>query len=391
MDFKKILALLVALMMVVTVFAGCTEEKAEENDGEGEVTNTSEDASIDESQLPEDTSDNETVEPEETMEPVEPGLTINGEKIDTDGLIMMTVNGIEIPFDEYRYVYNTVDAYMFSGGDPAYWTQNADVFPTLLDATEYYVLENNWGRLLAKEQGVELTEEDEAEIDQHMEEEKASFESEEKFYEALDASGMTEDLLRRIISQQIMCNRAYKELYEKEGAPLAPSDDEIKSALTNDYRRVYHVLVANDHFADDEAYADATDEELKEAARKYAEELLSQIQNGADIYELAQEADDPGMIDNETGYFFSYGEMVEPFEKASFDLDVGELSGLVETDYGFHIIKRLEQDDYITENWDTVREDYINAVFNEYVNNMLENAEIEYSEYKDQLTYDSIS
>lgn len=123
-----------------------------------------------------------------------------------------------------------------------------------------------------------------------------------------------------------------------------------------------------------------------------ANESLAQLQNGeADIYELAQTiGDDPGMVDNEDGYLFTYGEMVEPFEEASFALEVGEMSGLVETDYGWHIILRLEQDDYVEENFDAVKEQYINKVFNDHVDEVLMNAEIEYSDLYDKISYDSI-
>ena len=45
------------------------------------------------------------------------------------------------------------------------------------------------------------------------------------------------------------------------------------------------------------------------------------------------------------GYYFTYGEMVAPFEETSFALADNEISGIVETDYGYHIIKKLPVDD----------------------------------------------
>ena len=47
------------------------------------------------------------------------------------------------------------------------------------------------------------------------------------------------------------------------------------------------------------------------------------------------------MHDNPDGYLFTYGKMVPEFEEASFALKVGETSGIVETDYGYHIITRI--------------------------------------------------
>ncbi len=373
MDIRRIFAILLAAVVAASMLCACGDKSADQPLVSGD--------SSAEQEAPTDNTE---------VAAVEPGLFIDGEEVDVEGLDIMTINGIGVPFDEYRYMYIYLDNYYFSGGDSSFWPQNADLFPTLLEYVEQYLLESYWGYLLAAQYGIELTEEDLDEIETHMQEEKAEFASEEEFENALKSSGITEDLLRRLIAEQIICNRAYEELYGKEGAQLLPSDDEIKDILENDYRRVYHVLVTFDHFSGAEGYEDADEDELKAAALEYAEQLRDEIEGGADIYQLAQSADDPGMVDNPDGYFFTYNTMVKPFEDSAFSLEVGELSDIVETDYGYHIILRLEQDDYVNDNWDSVREACINAIFNDNVNEMLANADVEYCEYFDRLSYDSI-
>ncbi len=350
MSIKKLIALVTALAVVVAAFGACGK--------------TTSDESL---------------------------LNIDGEFIDTDGLIMLTANGIEVPFDEYRYMYNYVEASYFAGIDDATWESNPEYFESLLDYTEYLTLDNCWGDMLAKEYGIELTEQDYADIDAYMEEQRNSFESPEAFEQALADSSITEDLLKRIVTRQFMSNRVYEELFQKEGAPLIPSDDEIKADLSENWRRVYHILILFDHFSNSADYEDATEDELKAAALEYAEELLERAKNGEDFYQLSQDyGEDPGMTANTEGYFFTYDEMVEPFEEASFELGVGEISDIVETSYGYHIILRLEQDDYVEENWDAVRGEYVNKKFNEYIDNLLDTADIEYCEYYDKLAHGSI-
>ena len=82
--------------------------------------------------------------------------------------------------------------------------------------------------------------------------------------------------------------------------------------------------------------------EVRVAAKKKAEDLLAQLKSAPDRFaELAkQNSQDPGSKDNggDLG-FFAKGAMVKPFEEAVFKLKPGQTSGIVETDFGFHIIK----------------------------------------------------
>ncbi|MEE2822541.1 MAG: SurA N-terminal domain-containing protein [Acidobacteriota bacterium] len=76
-------------------------------------------------------------------------------------------------------------------------------------------------------------------------------------------------------------------------------------------------------------------------AESKAQDILQQLKDGADFAELAKEhSDDPGSAPN-GGHmgFFKRGLMVPSFENAAFSLEPGEISDLVATEYGLHIIK----------------------------------------------------
>jgi len=84
--------------------------------------------------------------------------------------------------------------------------------------------------------------------------------------------------------------------------------------------------------------SDATNDAVVKAK---AEGLLKSLQGGADFAKLAKEnSEDPGSKDNggDVGWMVR-GQMVPEFEKAGFALPVGQLSGLVKTTYGYHILK----------------------------------------------------
>lgn len=124
-------------------------------------------------------------------------------------------------------------------------------------------------------------------------------------------------------------------------ARVSVSDDELRRSYkeniqrysTPEERRASHILI--------KAEASASADE-KKAARAKAEQLLAQLQkNPAQFAELARKnSDDPGSGANGGDLdFFARGDMVKPFEDAAYGLKPGQISGLVESEFGFHIIQ----------------------------------------------------
>jgi peptidyl-prolyl cis-trans isomerase C len=122
--------------------------------------------------------------------------------------------------------------------------------------------------------------------------------------------------------------------------------DEFK---TPEMVRVRHILIKVDESAP---------EKDKKAAKKKAEGILKKIRSGEDFAKLAEEvSDDPGSKQKggELG-FFPRGRMVKSFEDAAFTLKPGEVSGLVKTQYGYHIIETEEKKAAAIKPFDEVKE-----------------------------------
>ena len=100
-----------------------------------------------------------------------------------------------------------------------------------------------------------------------------------------------------------------------------------------------------------------TDAEVDEI-RKKAEDVLKQAKKGAKFDELAKKySEDPGSKDKggDLGWLVQ-GQTVPEFEKAAFSLNKGEISDLIKTQYGFHIIKVLDKETAHTKTFDEVKD-----------------------------------
>ncbi|MGV2876309.1 peptidylprolyl isomerase [Macrococcus capreoli] len=116
------------------------------------------------------------------------------------------------------------------------------------------------------------------------------------------------------------------------------SDDEIKNSV----KKASHILIAVKSDSNKDGLSDA---DAKEKAQKILDEVKK---NKKDFAKIAKkESDDTGSKAN--GGALNYvvkGQTVEPFEKALFKLKEGEVSDLVKTDFGYHIILAEKQDDF---------------------------------------------
>ena len=109
--------------------------------------------------------------------------------------------------------------------------------------------------------------------------------------------------------------------------------------------KAFHILITSD------AAQNATDEEKKtaeETAKKKAEDLIKELDNGADFKELAKKnsKDSASAVNGGELDYFNRGEMDKAFEDAAVELEVGKYSKTpVKSAYGYHIIYKTEQKD----------------------------------------------
>ena len=119
--------------------------------------------------------------------------------------------------------------------------------------------------------------------------------------------------------------------YNEEYGTEKPTDEELYQVFCDNFCCASHILISTQK---------ATEQADYDAALKKIQEIQARVQAGEDFAALAAEyGEDPG-LDPEKGYVFPSGVMVQAFEDAAFALEPGQVSDIVQTSYGYHIIKR---------------------------------------------------
>ncbi len=133
-------------------------------------------------------------------------------------------------------------------------------------------------------------------------------------------------------------------------------DENLKRYTSPEQVRASHILITPDT---SDPNTDPNQAKAKALAK--TRELLKQINEGADFAELARaNSKDPGSASRGGDLdYFPRGRMKLPFEKAAFELEVGKISDIVETDYGYHIIKVTDHKDDAVTPFEEVREGII--------------------------------
>ena len=118
-------------------------------------------------------------------------------------------------------------------------------------------------------------------------------------------------------------------------------DENLKKFETPEQVRASHILIKPEP-----TDPNADPNEAKATAKTKAQDLLKQIKDGADFAELAKaNSTCPSAAQGGDLKFFPRGQMVPPFDKAAFALEVGKISDIVETQFGYHIIKVTDHKD----------------------------------------------
>lgn len=241
--------------------------------------------------------------------------------------VIARVNGEAIAKNDFEKAIRNVEG---RAGQPVPADQRDRVYRSVLEQLIAY-------RLLTQETRARKIEVPEAEVDARVGQIRQQFPSDDAFKQMLAQQNVTLEQLRSDarsdmqVAKMLDAEVNTKVFVQPQdvSAFYQQNPDKFKQG---ERVRASHILIRS---------PENSDAKSKQDARAKAADVLAQVKSGKDFGELAKfYSQDPGSAANggDLGYFMQ-GQMVGPFEQAAFALKPGAVSDVVETQFGFHIIK----------------------------------------------------
>jgi parvulin-like peptidyl-prolyl isomerase len=234
------------------------------------------------------------------------------------------INGVSISQKELDSQFDAVrQSQQFSGSfDPNNPEQRLEVERQIIVG----LIQQELIRQEGERMGVRVTA---AQVQQQFVQVRAQFQTDEQFRQALRANQLTEVTLREQLRSQVLLQL----VRDRVTKDVVASEQDIRAAYGNGEEfeeiKVRHILFR-------------VEDTNSAPAKKEAEAALAQLKAGADFAAIAKkQSDDTGSKDKggDLGYITRQTNFDQQFLQAAFALKKGQLSGLVQTSFGFHIIR----------------------------------------------------
>jgi len=289
---------------------------------------------------------------------------------------LLTVNGQPVSARMYLYwlaysISEMESTYLYYYGMPLDWSEELGLAEYMmadaLNATLMYTLIPE----KAKELGYDLTADQIAEFDAYTAQTVEDMGGEEEFNNSLRMLGLDRNTYLDINRSPYYYQQILKGMFAGR-----PTDEDVKTYIEeNDILSAKHILLLTTDMTTREPLADDVIAQKKATAEDILKQLQESDDLAADFDALMQEySEDTGLAANPDGYIFTAGEMVTEFEEGTRALEFGQISGIVESPYGYHIILRQDPDS------ESLREDCLASLASSQINTWISEADLVFTE-----------
>lgn len=246
------------------------------------------------------------------------------------GGVAATVNGAEIQEDTItKYIQDfRTSSDLTSDDDWGNWMKENFFDPaTVRDQVIDYYVENELKKQACDEKGITV---EQSQVDDEINNMKANYDSDDAWKQALSSAGLTEDQYRESVEAGLLD----KALEDAVAGDAATADDSKVLDMLNTYYTMFNGAKKSSHIL----FASSDTEK--------AQEVLDQINAGTlDFAEAAKQysTDTASAADGGNVGWDAINSFVTDYTDALDGLSVGQVSGLVTSDYGIHIIKCTDE------------------------------------------------
>jgi len=310
-------------------------------------------------------------------------MTISLIGCSADKKAVAIVNGQNITLENYQKLLYLNKSSMESYYGSDIWSKKMEDGKTYSDTLKEMVLQTMIGSEVIYQQA----EKDKViPTDKQVQDQINSFNESTKnnseYQEQLKKMGINEDFLKFQFTRDL----ANTNLQKKFEEDTKISETEMKKYYEDNKKSFYTDTVTASHIllkTQDSEGKELSAEKKKEAKKK-AEEALAKVKSGEDFAKVAKKysQDSSASKGGELGTF-GRGQMVSEFEKAAFNMKKGEISDIVETEYGYHIIKvtgRVDKQETYNDVKDKIKTTLAGQKYTEYVEKLKKDSKIEQKE-----------
>jgi foldase protein PrsA len=295
-------------------------------------------------------------------------LILNDERVSVPYVVK--IDDYEVQADEYRYYFMNLMRDMQGEDEDFEWTEEkAD---ELKQRVLEYITLDRAVVVYAASQGISLSETDQKEVQSNIDSSIKEVGGKAMFAQALADAYMTKRLFRVKTEIELLEEKMREKVFAN-GGQYAFTKDEMLDIVNREYVCIRYLKLDKD-----------TDGKTENKDR--ANELLQKIRNGENFGELVNEyGQDNSMRNNPDGTYFARGMVDLKIEEASYALDIGEISDVIEGAEGYFIIKRQPiNEDYVKEHIDDIIYLYQAKLFSNELTAIVDAFEITYDDvYED--------
>lgn len=263
------------------------------------------------------------------------------------------INDVKISKDEYK----KTEDFLYATGTIESKDKSNQVNSDILS----FIIDNEVVYQAAQEEGIKVKD---FEVNEKFNNIKETIDENPAYKEKLKEAGINEEFLKKQVKKDLVVSK-YKENFLKD---IKISDKEIKSYYEShkDEFKIQEVRASQILISTLDDDNKQVSKEEKEKLKTKAEKLLNKVNNGEDFNKLAKKYSDDknsGKNGGDLGFFSKDDKNID-FTKEVFKLDKGKRVALIETSYGYHIVKITDKRT-VTKSLEDSKDDIKNKILNE--------------------------